>query len=248
MATNTDIYRGKGSVHIGLSDGSGPRVRLGNCPQLTKNVETEEVNLPDSESAGGGNVASDERISNVSIEVQCNNFSPENLAIATRGAVTAYAGGTITDEAHADIFVDGLVKLDHMPVTSSIVVKRGATPLVLDSDYEITGRSGITPLSGGTNTVVDGDDLLISYTAKASNLVHALLNSGLEYSLFFDGLNEAKSGKAVWFEAYKCKPSPSSLNLIADEYGVMTLNFKVIKDSTKNGTTESQYYDLEIES
>jgi hypothetical protein len=245
MATNTDIYRGKGSIHIGLPGGA--LLPLGNCPQLQKTVETEEVNLPDYESAGGGNVASDERITNVTLEVQCNNFSPENLAIATRGEVTAYAGGTVTDEAHSDIVIGGLIVLDHIPDTSTIVVKKGATTLTLNSDYEITGRSGITPKSGGANTLANGDDLTVSYTGKASNVVQALINAGLEYRLFFDGLNEAKSGKAVRFEAFKAKPSPSSLNLISDEYGVMTLNFKVIKDSSKDGTTESQYYMLDIE-
>ena len=244
MATNTDIYRGKGSIYIGLPGEA--LLKLGNCPQLTKNVETEEVNLPDSESAGGGNVASDERITGVTLEIQCNNFSPDNLAIATRGAVTAYAGGTITDEAHSDIVIGGLIVLDHIPDISTIVVNKGATTLAAN-DYEISGRAGIIPKSTGTNTLADGDDLTVSYTGKASSVVQALINAGLEYRLFFDGLNEAKSGKAVRFEAFKVKPSPSSLNLIGDEYGVMTINAKVIKDSSKDGTTESQYYMLDIE-
>lgn len=245
MATNTDIFRGKGSIYIGLPGGA--LLRLGNCPQLTKNVELQESSLPDFESPGGGNVASDDRITGVTLEVQCNNFSPENLAIATRGAVTAYAGGTVTDEPHNDITLGGLIVLDHIPDVSTIVVKESSTTQTLGSDYQIGGRSGIIPLGGGAHTLADGDDLLVSYTGKPSNVVQSLINAGLEYTLFFDGLNESKSGKAVRFQAFKCKPSPSSLNLISDEYGVMTLNFKVIKDETKNGTTESQYYMLEIE-
>jgi len=245
MATNTDIYRGKGSIYIGLPGDA--MLRLGNCPQLTRNVELQDSNLPDYESAGGGNVMADDRITGVTLEAQCNNFSPKNLAIATRGLVQPYAGGTVTDEAHADIVIGGLIVLDHIPDVSTIVVKKGVTVLTLNSDYEIAGRSGIIPLSGGANTLVDGDDLTVSYTGKASNVIQSLINAGLEYRVFFDGLNESKSGKAVRYEGYKAKPSPSSLSLISDEYGVLTLNFKLIKDETKNGTTESQYEKLEIE-
>jgi hypothetical protein len=245
MTTNTDIFRGKGSIYIGLPGEA--MLRLGNCPQLTRNVELQESNLPDYENAGGGNVMADDRVTNVTLEVQCNNFSPDNLAIATRGQVTAYAGGTVTDEAHADIVIGGLIVLDHIPDIATIVVKEGATVLTLDSDYEIAGRSGIIPKSGGANSAANGDDWTVSYTGKASNVVQTLLNSGLEYRVFFDGLNESKSGKAVRYEAYKAKPSPSSLGLISDEYGVLTLNFKLIKDETKNGTSESQYENLDIE-
>jgi hypothetical protein len=246
MATNTDIFRGKGSIYIGLPGAA--LLPIGNCPQLQMTVETEEANLPDYESPGGGNVASDERITSVTLEVQCNNFSPANIAIATRGAVSPYAGGTVTDETHDDIIIGSLIPFDHIPdMGTTITVKKGSDTLVKDSDYELVGRSGIIPKAGGTNTLADGDDLKISYTGKASNIVQALVNAGLEYRLFFDGLNEAKSGKAVRFEAFKAKPSPSSLNFISDEYGVMTLNFDVIKDSTKNGTTASQYFKLDIE-
>ena len=247
MATNQDIFRGKGTIYIGLSDGSAPLLPIGNCTQLTNNVESEKKDLPDFENAGGGNVASTERINAVNLEAILNDYSPQNLAIATRGAVTTYAGGSITDEAHADIKVGGLIVLDKIPNTgSSIVVKRGATTLTVNSDYSVV-RGGIITIAGGANTLIDGDDLTVTYTGKASNVVQALINAGLEYRLFFDGLNEAKSGKAVRFEAFKCKPSPSSLNMIGDDYGAMTIRFEVIKDTSKNGTSASQYYKLDVE-
>lgn len=241
MATNEHIYIGKGTIY--LKAPAGGLLPIGNCSKLQLTVETEEKNLLDYESAGGGNVASDERISNVVAAITAHDLSPQNLAIATRGAVTAYAGGTVTDEAHADIVVGTLIPFDHVPnMASAITVKRGVTTLTLDSDYSLTGRSGITTIAGGTNTLIDGDDLLISYTGLADSIVQALVNAGLEYELFLDGLNESRSGDAVQLKIHKAKPSPSSVDFIGDDYAGLELNFKVIKDSTKNGTTVSQYY------
>lgn len=241
MTTNLHIYRGKGTIYAKLSGGA--RLPLGNCSKLQLAVETEEKNLPDYESAGGGNVASDERITNVTASVTAHDLSPQNIAIASRGAVTAYAGGAVTDEAHADIVVGGLIILDHIPdMTASVVVKRGATTLTVNSDYSLTGRSGITTIAGGANTLLDGDDLTVTYTGLADSIVQALVNAGLEYELFFDGLNEARSGDAVQLTLHKAKPSPSSIDFLSDDYAGLELNFKVVKDSTKNGTTVSQYY------
>lgn len=241
MATNEHIYRGKGTIY--LKAPGGALLPIGNCSKLQLTVETEEKNLLDYESAGGGNVAADERVTNVTAAVTAHDLSPQNLGIATRGAVTAYAGGAVVDEAHSDIVVGGLIVLDHVPnMASAITVKRGATTLVADDDYSLTGRSGITTISGGSNTLIDGDDLTVSYTGLADSIVQSLVNAGLEYELFFDGLNESRSGDAVQLKIHKAKPSPSSIDLISDEYAGLELNFKVVKDSSKNGTTVSQYY------
>lgn len=290
MATNDYIYIGKGTIYL---DG----IAIGNCSKLQFAVETEKKNLPDYESAGGGNVDSQERISNVTASITAHDLSPANLAIATRGAVTAYAGGTVTDEAHTDITLNTLIILDHIqdldltltvthaetsvwagttafalgdkivdgghlyvvtvagttggseptwPTDGSTVVDGtvtwddlGTTTLTVDVDYTRV-RSGIIPLGGKLATGDAG--VKASYTGLADSIVQALVNSGNEYELFFDGLNEAKSSKPVQVRAFKAKPSPSSIDWIGDEYAGLELNFEVIKDSSKNGTTLSQYF------
>lgn len=236
MATNDHIYLGKGSIYL---DGR----KIGNCSQLQLSHESEKKTLPDYESAGGGNAASLERISGVTAVITAHDLSPENVAVATRGAVTVYAGGAVTDEPHNDIEVGKLIVFDHIPNTgATITVKKGATTLTLDSDYELAGRSGIIPLAGGANTLANGDDLTVSYTGLADSVVEGIVNSGLEFELFFDGLNEAQSGRAVQVKAYKAKPSPGNLDFIGDDYAGLQLTFELIKDTTKNGTTASQYY------
>jgi hypothetical protein len=297
MATNQYIYIGKGSMSLKLN--GGPRRRIGNASKLQLAVETEKKNLPDYESAGGGNVQSIERITSVNAAVTAHDLSPENLAVATRGLVSVYAGGAVSDEAHDEIFIDGLIVLDHIqdmdevltvthtetavwaattaydlgdkivdgghlyvvtvagttgaseptwPTDGSTVTDGsvtwddlGTTSLTEDVDYTRV-RAGIIPLGG---KLANGDaGIKASYTGLADSIVQALVDSGQEFELFFDGLNEANSGKAVQVTLFKSKPSPSSIDFIADDYAGLELNFEVVKDSTKNGTTASQYYTI----
>jgi hypothetical protein len=297
MATNQYIYIGKGSMSLKLN--GGPRRRIGNASKLQLAVETEKKNLPDYESAGGGNVQSIERITSVNAAVTAHDLSPENLAVATRGLVSVYAGGSVTNEEHDEIFIDGLIVLDHIqdmdedltvthaetavwaattayalgdkivdgghlyvvtvagtsgaseptwPTNGSTVTDGGVTwddlgttSLTEDVDYTRV-RAGLIPLGGKLATGDAG--IKASYTGLADSIVQALVDSGQEFELFFDGLNEANSGKAVQVTLFKSKPSPSSIDFIADDYAGLELNFEVVKDSTKNGTTASQYYTI----
>lgn len=290
MATNDHIYLGKGSIYL---DGR----RIGNCSQLQLAHESEKKTQLDYESAGGGNAASMERISGVTAVITAHDLSPENIAIATRGLVSTYAGGSVTNEVHDDIEVDKLIILDHMqdmdqtltvthnetavwaattayvlgdkivdgghlyvvtvagtsggseptwPTDGSTVVDGtvtwddlGTTSLTADVDFTRV-RAGIIPLGGKLSTGDAG--IKASYTGLADSVVEGLVNSGLEVELFFDGLNEAQSGRAVQITAYKAKPSPGNLDFIGDDYAGLQLTFELIKDTTKNGTSVSQYY------
>lgn len=299
MATNEHIYIGKGS--ISLKAEGGPRRRIGNCSRLQVNEEVEKKTLLDYESAGGGNAKSADRITGVTVVLTAHDLSPENLAIATRGAVTVYAGGAISNEEHDEIFIDGLIIFDHIqdmdetltvthgetsvwtattayvlgdkivdgghlyvvtvagtsaaseptwPTDGSTVTDGsvtwddlGTTSLTEDVDYTRV-RSGIIPLGG---KLADGDaGIKASYTARPDSLVQALVDSGQVFELFFDGLNEANSGSPVQVRAWKGKPSPASIDWIADEYAGLELTFELEKDTTKNGTTQSQYYTAKV--
>lgn len=290
MATNDYIYIGKGTIY---ADG----IAIGNCSKLQFSVETEKKNLPDYESAGGGNVASTERVTSVTAAITAHDLSPANIAIATRGAVSVYAGGAVSSEAHDDITIGKLIILDHMQdMDASLTVTHGETAIweattavalgykIVDGGHlyvvTVAGTTGASEPTWPTNgsTVTDGtvtwDDLgtttlaadvdytrvragiiplggklatgdagiTASYTGLADSIVQALVNSGTEYELFFDGLNEAQSSKPVQVKAFKAKPSPSSIDWIADDYAGLELSFEIIKDSTKNGTSLSQYF------
>jgi hypothetical protein len=118
----------------------------------------------------------------------------------------------------------------------------GVVALTENTDYTRVG-AGIIPIAGKLAT---GDAVVVSYTGLADNMVQALSESGLEYRLVFDGLNEAQSGRKVVVEAYRVKPSPSGLDFLGDEYAGLEITADVLKDASITAAGKSQYFTVKM--
>jgi hypothetical protein len=135
------------------------------------------------------------------------------------------AGGTVTDG-------------------TAVLTCMGKLTLVKDTDYTVKA-AGIVLASDASFT--DGQALLIDYTKSAAKRVEALLNSAKEYEVVFAGLNDARSGKAVNVRIHRLKlGAVQNLALIGEDYFAGEMSGKVLKDSTKNGTSVSQYFKTDI--
>ena len=120
----------------------------------------------------------------------------------------------------------------------------GKVTLVADTDYTVSA-GGIVLESAAAFT--DGEELQVTYTKLAAHRIEALLNSAQEYEFFFDGLNEARSGKPTLVELYRVKlGATDGLDLIGEDYYAGTQAGEVLKDTSKNGTTVSQYFRADI--
>lgn len=128
---------------------------------------------------------------------------------------------------------------------TAVLTCMGRITLTAGTDYEIR-PSGFVILEAAAFT--DGEILAIDYTKSAADVVQALVNSGKEYTLVFDGLNEARSGKRCRVSAYRVKAGAlANLALIGEDYGVAEVTGKLLKDTTKTGAGVSQYFKVEIE-
>ena len=241
MARVSVSYIGKGVVRA--RKGSGGLFSLGNVSKLDLSFDEDKKELKNYMTAGGGNLDTVSRISAVTLGMTCTNFDPETLAIPLRATVTAEAGGAVADEAHDNVILGGHVPFAKIPdLTAVITVKKGAVVLDKDVDYSLD-TSGITIATDGT--LVAGDDITVSYTALASHTIEALTTSGDEYELVFDGLNEARSGKAFRVTAFRCKFSPmSGFGLISDDFGSYEMPADVLADPTRSGVGISQYFKI----
>lgn len=130
--------------------------------------------------------------------------------------------------------VDGTVTLTTM----------GRVSLTENTDYE-RRSNGIFLLDGASFT--DGQSLTADYTKAAADVVQALVTSGKEYELYFDGLNEARSGKATVVNAYRVKlGAAQQLPLIGEDYAALEITGKILKDTSKVGAGQSQYFRTEV--
>jgi len=138
---------------------------------------------------------------------------------------------------------------DGTTVTDGTVVWQdtGTVALVKDTDYSLSG-AGFTPLaSGKLQWSVLGEPINAAYTAHEATEIHALTDSGTEYNIFFEGLNEADSGNPVTLEVLRSTFSPTDgLGLISDEFATATLKFSCLRDTTVTSSTESAFLKIKM--
>lgn len=236
-------FMGKGTIYRrkrGVAN--SPLEPMGNCSKLSFAIAQEEISEQDYENPGGGKRASIKRITGVTANIITKNHDPLILALGLRGTITSEASLTaIVGEAHADIAKGSLVVLARFPnLTVAPVVKKGATTIAA-GNYELR-RAGIYILPGAAD-ITAGDDITVDYTPLAESGVEALTASGDEYYLFFDGLNEADSGRPVAVEAHRIDFSPmAGMDLISDEFGNVELAAEVLSDDAIVASDESKYF------
>lgn len=127
---------------------------------------------------------------------------------------------------------------------TATVTCAGKVAVVSGTDYDVTG-SGIANVAGST---IDGEVWLVGYTKAVVDNIQALVETSKEYEFVFEGLNEARSGKRTNVVAHRVTLSPAQqMALISDDYGALEVVGKVLQDTTKNGTTLSQYFAVDIE-
>lgn len=254
MALKNYSYLGKGPVYAG--EVGKALLPVGNCSTLNFAVAENRITQPDYTSPGGGSAASVSRIDEVTGSLTLLDISPKNLSLAYRGTEREVTGGVnVTEEAHT-AFPGGLVPFNDTPDisdTADIVVTLDpdGTPatLVENTDYEVT-RAGIVILETSTNVTdaAEGHPIEVSYPKADSVVMEALVNSGKEYRLVFDGLNEAQSGKAVTIIAHRVTFSPTQgTSFIGDEFAELPLEFSVLSDNTIVGASVSKFFKVAMQ-
>lgn len=242
----TYSYIGKGTIYIGPQDRSSGMLPMGNCSSLELQVTEDKKEQQDYTTGGGGLANSQARISGVTANITALELSPDNIARALRGDVTSQTADTVSSESQT-AYHGGLVDLDFLPDTAeTITVKDSSdtTTYVKGTDYTVT-RAGIIILSGGS--ITDGESILVSYTKALGDVVEALTNSGIEYRLVFNGLNEASSDSPVVVKLHRVKFSPTSgMSLIGDEFAELPMTADVLSDPNMVGAGISKYAQITL--
>lgn len=127
---------------------------------------------------------------------------------------------------------------------TATIVCAGKVALVAGTDYEVRA-GGVFAYDTAT---IAGETWTVGYTSVDYDVIQALTESGQEYELLFDGLNEARSGKRARITGYRYKPGAAqNLGFIGDAYAVLEITGKLLKDTSKTGTGVSQYFRVELE-
>lgn len=243
MAYREFSFIGVGQIY--LASGSNALLSVGNCGELSFSFDEEKKVQKDYTNPGGGNANVLSKIDNFRGSLKLIDYTAANLALALRGAVTTVAAAAVTAEAHATTGVKGeLIPFTHAydPDIAPVVTLANATACVVGTDYDLT-PNGIISLTGGN---INASGVLVAYTKAPAEVMQALTESGAEFKLFFDGMNEAQSGKAVAITCHRVKFSPAQgLNFLGGEFGEIPLEFEVLSDATISGAGISKYLKLQ---
>ncbi len=237
-------YMGVGKVHLRERGAAAPLLHIGNVSVLNFGVSEDVKEQKDYTAVGGGTVAEVRRIASVECAMTLLDLDHKNIARAFFGSSSVVASGTVADEPHT-AYVGGLIPTNK-PINTeeTVTVKAGATTYVLGEDYSVSS-GGITILAGGD--IEDGDAITISYSNLGYGNVEAITVAAKEYELFFEGLNEAKSGRAVNVQAYRIKFGATQvLDLINEDFASFEVKGKLLRDNTKTGADISKYFKAQI--
>lgn len=240
MATLLKHFKGAGVTYLdGIDAGTIDDAKI------TGSEETANLRNP---RTGSGNIASTSRLSGLQLSMTFFTFNADNLAKGLRGTLTAVAATPVVDEVlavPASFTQDTLIPTAKIIDTSvaPVVTGTGGTPTrTLDTDYTVTA-AGIIAIAGGGMAANDEVD----YTPKAGNVLEAFVNSGAEYAVLIDGINNVENDEPHRVQAYKWKPSPASdLPFISnDDFASFTLTGELVADTTKPAG-ESQYFKTDL--
>ena len=245
MARQTYAYLGAGKVKMREVGAAAPLVLIGNCSQLVFGAQLDTKELKNFTKGGGGTYAKADRVSSVTCNVSVHDLDGANIARASGGTWSSQAAGTVTSE-DVVAYPGGTTPLARPPsAITTVTGPGGVTTYVAGTDYNIT-PGGIEVLESGS--IPDPADAVtpnieVTYANTKQQVVQAMVNSGKEYELLFEGLNEAESDKPVIVHAYRVKFAPAqAINWIGDDFAVLELVGTVLADANIVTPGLSQYY------
>jgi hypothetical protein len=244
MARQTYAYLGAGKVKMRVVGALAPLILIGNCSQLVFGAQLDTKELKNFTKGGGGTYAKADRVSSVTCNVSVHDLDGANIARASGGTWTSQAAGTVTSE-DVVAYKGGTTPLARAPsAITTVTGPGGVTTYVAGTDYNLT-PGGIEVLATGSipDPVAGAPNIEVTYANTKQQVVQAMVNSGLEYELLFEGLNEAESDKPVIVHAYRVKFAPAqAINWIGDDFAVLELVGTVLADANIVTPGLSQYY------
>lgn len=242
MTDNHGAFLGSGKLYIADYDTPNNLKFIGNVSGLQYQPEANDLELADYTTPGGGLDASVRRVQTVNITFDGRHLNKGNVQRAIFGTTTDVAPGQATGEAHT-VSPGSLVVLEH-PGGTGHVVKAGVDTLAAGTDYVVTAAGNIQLLEGGE--IVTETEIEVDYDYGGYAKIEGLTATGARFRLYFEGVNEV-NGKPATIDVYKVGFSPSTLDMIGDDFASMPFEGRCEKDDRKSyGAGISQFMSVKL--
>jgi len=224
------VFKGVGIVHAQRrSVENAPMRDLGDVEQLKVSHRNNQQVWKQHRRPGGGNLATLDTPDGVSLDVQMQEWTDENMAMTLQGKVVQLPSQTVSGEAI--VLQPGSLCMTAFPGPTNIVLTK------TDDSTDIP-LSAVTVSPAGVRVPIDSTEITaptpatIAYVSTAATRIEPLVEAGEEYRLVFDGLNEAEGNRPCIVEVFRWKAPPAEeLALIdAENPGKLLAKGEVLAD------------------
>ena len=239
---NTEDYNlGRGIVYFANLVNSLPADYrdLGNAPEFNISIEVETVEHQSSRQ--GLRVVDKEVVisQKISLTVTIDELNFENLALFFSGSTGTHTNVSvagfaehqmITSAVHGRWYdiVDSNGNRAYDVDSADLTVEVGATPAVLNTDYEVKSEMGQLFVVSGSTVITVGSNVDVTLaangTARAVTEVRALTQSAVTGALKFVSVNPAASDAETEYQFHSVSlKAEGDFSLIGDEFTTMQL-------------------------
>ena len=170
---------------------------------------------------------------NSTFSATLEDWSPANLALATRGKVQKTTAGAVTAEVSpAALIVGETWLLANGNITSLVITDSSVIPATVDPDqYKADLAYGTIELLDLTGITLP---LTASYTKGVVEVVPFFTEPIKEVAVLFEGINTADENKKVRAELYRVALDPTKeLGLITEAFGQFMIEGTAMIDNSK---------------
>lgn len=207
---------------------------LGNQTSVQLKISTDTFDISETKTGKRGTVKTVVKGRTIELEMKLDESKREDIALAFQAEPVKTSGRSVKAEALPTLKVGEKVKLSGFNL-SELTIKDStvsqAVTLEQGVHYEADLKAGTVTLLTDVGIT---QPLLADFTEGAvESSVFFTLPDGADYTYFFDGVNSLDN-KRVVVELWKFQPTvDSTLDLINDELGELTIKGKANLDSSK---------------
>jgi hypothetical protein len=231
-------FSGQGKISVApLVNGVAGVYRwVGNVPDFKPSFDTNKIEHKESSSGQRllDKIITTENKAKVTAELE--DWSPDNLALAVRGAVNKIEAGIVAVGTPvvgpAGMVAGDVWALPHQKVSTVVVKDSASTPATVDAtDYKVDPDFGTITLLDATGYTLP---LKASYSYAEVNNIAFFTQPIQEVAVRFEGVNTADGNKKVLVEIYRVALDPTKdLGLISNDLGKFQLEGNALVDNTK---------------
>lgn len=241
--TAPKVFKGVGIVHAQrLSVPNAPLRDLGDVEVVKISHRNNQQVWKQHRRPGGGNLHTMDTPDGLSLDIQMQEWTEENQAMALQGKVVELPSETVSGEEI--VLQPGSLCMTALPGPTNITLTKVSDSSEIPLSAVTVSAAGVTVPASST-VITEPTPATIAYTSTKARRIEPLVEAGEVYRVVFDGLNEAESNRPciVVFRRWKAPPAEELALIDAENPGKLLSKGELLADPSAPAD-ESPFYSI----